>query len=175
MSGEAQHEAVTDPVWEQELRAGMDAEGDAGSVEPELAVARLLRHAHAPAELSDARETAIWREIAGRLDEAAPVRVSWWRRLSQPWIVAPAAAMAAAAVLFLVTRPPTSGPGGADRAPRTASADAGELAAQLEGQFAVLAPGARAAVAERVDDSRSDVRSSLLAKAAATPTGQGAP
>jgi hypothetical protein len=179
MSGEAQRDAVTDPAWEQELRAGMEADGDVGSVEPELAVARLLRHAHAPAELGDATETAIWREIAGRLDEITPARVPWWRRgarpLTRPWIVAPVAAMAAAAVLFLVTRPQPSGSSGAGAPVHTASSGARELAAQLEQQFAVLAPGARASVADRVDDSRSDVRSSLLAKAAATPTGQGAP
>lgn len=173
MSGDVQHEAVTDPVWEQELRAGMEAEGESGSIEPELAIARMLRHAHAPAALGDARETAIWREIAGRLDEVAPASVPWFRRLPTFWIWGPAAAMAAAAVLFLVTRPTPPTPDG--RAPKIAVADSKSMAAQLEGQFAVLAPGARAKVAQRVDVSRGDVRSSLLAKATATPTGQGAP
>lgn len=174
MSREVQHDAVTDPVWEQELRAGMEAEGESGSIEPELAIARLLRHAHAPAELGDAREGAIWREIAGRLDEVSPVAVPWWRRLSTPWVWAPATAMAAAAVLFLVTRPPTTTPG-VDAPPRIATADTKSMAAQLEGQFAALAPSARAKVAQRVDASRGDVRSSLLAKASAMPTGEGAP
>lgn len=179
MTGDARHEAVTDPVWEQELRAGMEADGEVGSVEPELAIARLLRHAHAPAELGDAREGAIWREIADRLDEVAPVARPWWRRawspLSKPWIWGPAVAMAAVAVLVLVNRPVPPSP---DASPAEVARDAREkksMAAQLEGQFVALAPTARASVARRVDASRGEMRSTLLAQARALPTGEGAP
>jgi len=148
--------AVTDPAWEDELRAGMADDGGAGSVEPELAALRLLLHARAPAELAAAREDAIW----GAIDRAtAPV--PWWKRLPSIWI-APAAA-AAAAVLVVVLMQPKPQPN--TDAPEIATGDRKTMAEQLENQFAMLAPNARANVARKVDVSRGNMRGQLIAMA----------
>lgn len=168
MTGEQQDRAVTDPRWEDELRAGMAAEGDAGSVEPELAALRFLLHARAPAELGDARQDAIWREI-----DAAIAPVPWWRRRLWIW-GAPVLAAAAAVLLVVALRPDATTDSGSARSPSVARVD-GSLAEQLEGQFAALAPGARATVARRVDASRGNLRGELLAMARGGGTQGGAP
>lgn len=166
MSGEQHDWAVTDPRWEDELRAGMEAEGEAGSVEAELAVARLLLHARAPAELSAARQDAIWEALDGAIAPAP-----WWRRSRWVW-GGPLLAAAAAVVLVVVLKPDADPPG----LPQGAvAAEAKSMADELEGQFAVLAPGARADVARRVDTSRGNVRGELLAMARGSGTHGGAP
>jgi hypothetical protein len=146
--------AVTDPQWEAELRAGLEQEGEAGSVEPELAALRLLLHARAPAELAAAREDAIW----GAIDRViAPV--PWWKRLPMIWI-APAAAAAAAVLVVVLMQPKPQ-----IDTPEIATADRKAMAEQLESQFAMLAPNARANVARKVDVSRGNMRGQLIAMA----------
>lgn len=148
--------------WEDELRAGAaQAAGEAqdeggsahvGSVEPELAVVRLLLHARAPAELSAAREDALWSEISRTI---APV--PWWRRRAVLWAV-PALAAAALVVFVMPTM----------RRERASTAGSAEL---LEQQFSLLAPAARAERNHAVDDARGSVRARVLTEALATPTG----
>ncbi len=165
MTGEHRDAAVTDPNWEDELRAGMAQDGDVGSVEPELAIARLLLHAHAPAALTTAGHDAIWRQIDGAI---APV--PWWRRTAVLW-GGPLLAAAAAVVLVVALRPDTP----AANPPSVAVASGDAIAAQLENQFAALAPGARANVARRVEVSRGSMRGDLLAMARGGGTQGGAP
>ncbi len=159
--------SVTDPAWEDVLRAGMESDpesGASGSVEPELAVARLLLHAGAPAELGEARRDAVWREIDGALTP-----IPWWRRRAWVW-GAPALAAASAVVLVVMLqpgRPPPTSP--------LAAAPGQAIAVQLEGQFAMLAPAARADVARSVDTSRGSMRGTLLAMAQDAETIGGAP
>lgn len=150
--------AVTSPEWEDELRAGMEAEGEAGSVEPELAVLRMLLHARKPAELAAAREDAIWSAIDGAITP-----VPWWKRLPIIWI-APAAAAAAAVLVVVLVQPK---PQPSTDAPTIATTDRKAMAEQLEGQFELLAPNARANVARKVDASRSNMRGQLIAMAQA--------
>jgi hypothetical protein len=149
MTRDDRPDAVTDPAWEAELRAGLEADGGGGSVEPELAIARLLLHARAPAELTMAREDAAWRAIEGDITP-----VPWWRKRVLLW-GAPALAAAAAVVLVVVLRPEAGKP---------ATGGAADL---LEQQFAVLAPSARAEVARDVDGHRGRLRGELVAMAQA--------
>lgn len=168
MTRDHEPRSALDPAalgWEDELRAGAaqdagdtEAQGGSahvGSVEPELAVVRLLLHARAPSELSAAREDALWSEIS-----RAITPVPWWRRRALLW-AAPAIA-AAAIVVFVMPRGP--------QAP-TRTAGSAEL---LEQQFSLLAPAARAEQAHAVDDARGSVRARLLTEALATPTAVGA-
>ncbi len=152
MTGENRPEptSVTDPDWETELARGLAADGGAGGVEPELAIARLLLHARTPAELATLREDAVWSEI-----ERGLTPVPWWRRRFVLW-GGPAIAAAAAAVVLVVVLKPDE-----HRAPT------GGVADQLEHQFAVLAPAARAEVARDVDGARSRLRGELIAMARA--------
>ena len=147
--------AVTDPSWEAELRAGLEADGGAGSVEPELAIARLLLHARAPAELAMTREDLVWSDIERGITPAP-----WWRRRVVLW-GGPVLAAAAAVVLVVVMRPDPQRPH------TSGSADL------LEQQFAVLAPAARAEVAKNVDDQRGRLRGDLIAMARASGGTQG--
>jgi hypothetical protein len=154
MTREQQPSAVTDPGWEAELRAGAAQDlGDdgepvhVGSVEPELAIVRLMLHARAPAELEAARQDAIWAELARQT-----AKPPWWR---SRWVFwgAPALAAAAAVVLVVSVRI-DAGPGRDDA-----------TAELLEQQFALLAPAARADVAKRVDGARQTLRGELIAAA----------
>ena len=148
-------DAVTDPEWEAELSCGLEADGGGGSVEPELAIARLLLHARSPAELAMAREDLVWSEI-----ERGIAPAPWWRR-RVVLFGGPLLAAAAAVALVVVMRDDSQrpGPGG--------SADL------LEQQFAVLAPAARAEVAKSVDDQRGRLRGELIAMARANGGTQG--
>ncbi|MEZ4381024.1 MAG: hypothetical protein R3A79_06730 [Nannocystaceae bacterium] len=167
---------VLDPAWEDELRAGQEQDGGAGSVEDELAALHLLRHLREPEALDAAALDGIWASIE---PEVTPKR--WWQRA---WFVVGAPALAGAAALLLVLRTPGVGDevdGGAPRvaseslpapvapagdaaaAPKTASASASALL--LEQNFAILEPGARLALAGRVDADRASARSELLARA----------
>jgi hypothetical protein len=157
--------AVLDPQWEVALRSGQAAEGEQGSVEDELAVIHLLRHARSPQPLADDALDRLWTEV----DEASRPAAGGWRAwLRQPWLLGGAVAVAAAAVLVVVW--PEQGPGPAgggtiavrDRLP---SAGHGDMAATIEAQFALLEPGARAQVAQSIDEGRSSVRGELLAAA----------
>ena len=150
---------VLDPSWEEALRAGQEQDGAAGSVEPELAVLHLLRHARAPEALADAELDGLWREL-----EDATSPAPWWRR---PWILWGAPIAAAAAVLVIVLRGPgepvetdSLGTG----APRVAIAEpsTSKLLAQ---QFAILEPAAREALDANVDVGRGALRGQLLGAA----------
>jgi hypothetical protein len=166
--------AVTDPKWEVALRAGQAAEGEQGSLEDELAVVHLLRHARAPQALDDAALDRLWSDLDAQLGPTAAA--SGWRAwLRRPWLVLGTAglATAAAAVLVLVwSSGPSEQPGStpdtmaqADGADPIGPAEPGAMAATIEAQFAMLEPGARAAVQRSVDAGRSDLRGELLSAA----------
>ena len=166
----AQKPKVLSEDWEVALRAGQEAEGLAGSVEDELAVVHLLRHARAPEGLAEARLDAVWADIDAELAAEAPA--PWWRR-PWTWIGATAFATAAAAAVLVIvipnagqTPPPTVAAGG-DGGSEPELASAAGQAAALERQFQILAPGARRRVEREVDDDRTQLREQLLAQARA--------
>lgn len=145
---------VLDPAWEDELRRGQEAEGEAGSVEPELAIVRLFRHARAPELMAPAELDALWAsELAPALAPAP-----WWRRR---WLWGALPALAAAAVVLVVIR----GPDDAGPAPQMAArAESAPSTAQvLAQQFARLEADARRDLDARVDDDRGLLRHDLLA------------
>lgn len=167
---DARRGVVLDPQWEVALRSGQEAEGERGSVEDELAVLHLLRHARAPQPLDDAAFDRVWGEVA----EARPAGagLSGWRAwLRQPWLLGGGLAAAAAAVLIVVVvaGPDQSivEPGSriAQREPVAKTVDEGSMAATIEAQFAMLEPGARAEVERSIDDGRSSLRGELVASA----------
>ncbi len=155
---------VLDPAWEDELRAAQAEEGEAGSVDAELAVIHLLRHARAPEPLTDLDR--LWSaEIAPAI---APL--PWWRRRWM-WGVVPAAATAALLIVVLRDSPE-------DTIVATASAPASEgyiadagvkpsPARALAQQFAQLEGDARRELGADVDRGRGVMRSQLLAMATA--------
>lgn len=156
--------SVTDPLWESELARGQADDGGAGSVEPELAVVRLLLHARAPAELSPAIEQRIWDDV-----ERGIAPVPWWKRRWMLWAMP---ALAAAAAVVIAVRIGGDRPG-SDRPRGAAQAS---LSEQLERQFALLEPAARDAVADGVDRQRQALRGRLIASArGAEPPAGGAP
>lgn len=151
---------VLDPAWEDALRRGQEAEGEVGSIEPELAIVRLFRHARAPEELAPADLDALW---AGELAPAfAPT--PWWRR---KWLWGALPALATAAVVLVIVR----GPGDDASAPRVAAraesapapAAAPSPARVLAQQFAQLEADARRDLDATVDDDRGVLRHDLLA------------
>lgn len=165
--------AVLDPQWEVALRSGQAAEGEQGSVEDELAVIHLLRHARAPQPLDDAAFDKVWSDIG---EASRPAAGGWRAWLRQPWIFGGAAVAAAAAVLVVVWSGPGPSPtpdsGGAiavrDPMPAVDHGDHGDMAATIEAQFALLEPGARAQVSRSIDEGRSSLRGELLAAAIAS-------
>lgn len=174
---EARRGAVLDPQWEVALRSGQEAEGEQGSVEDELAILHLLRHARAPQPLDDAAFDRIHGQLA-EMGDARPAAASGWRAwLRQPWLLGGGAALAAAAVVLVVV---VSGPepkpdhGGqlAQRDPvageRGDAQGSGDMAAIIEAQFAMLEPGARAEVERSIEEGRSSLRGELVAAAIAS-------
>lgn len=160
--------SVLDPAWEDALRAAQAEEGEAGSVDAELAVIHLLRHARAPEALAPADLERLWSS------ELAPAitPLPWWRR-RWLWGVVPAAATAA--LLIVVLRD-----GGDD--PDMVAADGRSVASEtivaaatptvssaraLELQFAQLEGDARRELGDDVDRGRGVLRSQLLAQASA--------
>ncbi|MEM9463519.1 MAG: hypothetical protein AAGF11_55775 [Myxococcota bacterium] len=167
--------AVLDPQWEVVLRAGQQAEGEQGSVEDELAVIHLLRHARSPESLDDAAFDRAWARIEADF-EAQAVSSGWRAWLRRPWVWGGSAALAAAAAAVLVVV--WSGPapqlepqleqGGAGTQVARATPEGGEIggmAATVEAQFAILEPGARKSVERSVDQGRNNLRGALVAAA----------
>lgn len=151
--------AVLDPQWEDELRRGQEEDGEAGSLDAELAVVHLLRHARAPEPLDEDALSQLWsRELAPAI---APV--PWYRRR---WLWGAVPAVAAAAVVMVVVVSPdrsvsTSG-AAVERAPAAPGLSTSQLLAQ---QFAQLEPAARGELGDRIDDDRGVLRRDLLALA----------
>jgi hypothetical protein len=125
---------VLDPAWEDELRAGQTQEGESGSLEAELAVLHLLRHARAPEPLSAAAMEEVWGAIA---PVVAPR--PWWRRA---WVLAGVPALAGAAALLIALLPA----GEVDRADTQAAM--GEAAAPTVDRVAMADGGRREAEQE---------------------------
>lgn len=145
---------VLDPAWEDELRRGQEAEGETGSVEAELAIVHLLRHARAPEPLTPTELDKLW--ASGLAPALTPT--PWWRKR---WLWGALPAVAAAAVVMVVIRGPDSAP-----APElaAASAPAGPSTSQLLAQqFAQLEADARRDLDAQVDDDRGALRHDLLA------------
>jgi|GEM_PF-1554721 len=174
-----QHDGVLDSEggWEDALRAGQSEEGHAGSVEPELAVVHLLRHARAPEPLADARLDAIWSAVD--LGETADAREDgqgtepWWKR-PWSWLGGTALAAAAAAVVLVIVIPNEQGGGqgesGGEIAQNVSPNKPEAIATQaqlIEQQFAILAPAAREQAEREVEGERDALRGRLLADAAA--------
>lgn len=151
--------AVLDPQWEDELRRGQEADGEAGSFDAELAVVHLLRHARAPEPLGEEALSELWsRELAPAI---APT--PWYRR-RWLWGAVPAVA-AAAVVMIVVVRAPDQAPSMQAAGERAAAAPGPSTSQILAQQFAQLEPAARGELGDRVDDDRSVLRRDLLALA----------
>ncbi|MCB9700403.1 MAG: hypothetical protein H6711_00770 [Myxococcales bacterium] len=92
---------VLDPAWEDELRAGQEQEGEAGSVDAELAVLHLLRHVREPEAIAAPDLDALWRSI-----EPAITPLRWYQRA---WFFWGASAVVGATAVLLVLRTPGGG------------------------------------------------------------------
>ncbi len=152
---------VLDPHWEDALRAGQESEGARGSLEAELAVVHLFRHAAGPEALDPEAARAIWSEVAERL-EAESGFTPWWRRMLD-WRIGVGVAVAAAAVAVLVVSAepgalPEVGPGSVAQLGGPAG-----MSVTLESQFELLAPRAREEIGAEVDEGRGALREDLLA------------
>lgn len=103
----ARGRGVLDPSWEAELLRGREADeeaSDAGSIEPELAMLHLLRHAREPESLSPSELDSMWGDISAAV---APEKSSWVTRVGAVfagqwarWLI-PVAGAAALAVIFV--------------------------------------------------------------------------
>ncbi len=159
--------SVLDPAWEDALRAAQAEEGEAGSVDAELAVIHLLRHARGPESLAPADLERLWST------ELAPAitPLPWWRRR---WLWGVVPACATAALLIVVLRDNSddaamvaaSRPAAGETLVATASPPPSPARA-LEQQFAQLEGNARRDLGDDVDRGRGVLRSQLLAQASA--------
>ncbi len=167
---------VLDPQWEDALRAGQAAEGERGSVESELAVLQLLRHARGPEPLQPDALDAVWAELEPEIAEQGGF-TAWWQRLLDWRVgVGVAVASAAAAVVFFAVKP-ADGPllPPQNDAVAQASALDPSLSATLQTQFDLLEPAARAQIDGDVAAGRGALRTELLASIATPGTAGGAP
>ncbi|MEM6295952.1 MAG: hypothetical protein AAGA54_32065 [Myxococcota bacterium] len=167
---------VLDPQWEDALRAGQAAEGERGSVESELAVLHLLRHARGPQPLEPDALDAVWSELEPEIAGQGGF-TTWWQRLFDWRVgVGVAVASAAAAVIFFAASP-AQGPLPPPDADAVAQAPALDptLSATLQTQFDLLEPAARAQIDGDVAAGRGALRTELLASIAAPGTVGGAP
>ncbi len=145
-------ESVLDPAWEGALRAGQAEDGGAGSVEAELAVIHLLRHARAPEPLAPDALDRLWRaEIAPQITP-----VPWWRR-RWLWGVVPVAATAA--LLVVVLRPGADGV--TNNGEATVAAAPTATAAEAKKMIAAAAPSPARALADQFDRLEGDARREL--------------
>lgn len=162
-----------DGVWEEDLRRGQAAEGERGSVEDELAVVRLVRHAVAPADL----DPAVADRVLAEVERAVRPRRRFLR-----WPVAVGGLLAGAAAVALWVRaadrsvPAEAAP--AQMAERAQSPEAASVAAPaaepgeggaksgtprvLEAYFARLEPLERARIARQVASARRGMIEDLL-------------
>ena len=162
---------VLDPRWEDELRAGQEAEGQAGSVEAELAIVRLLRHAAAPEVLSTNDLQRVWDEVETEIEAAQPV--PWYRRGWARLLGSAAAAAAAATVVVVLWPDPVDDAQSTGLAEPDAVASAQGAAQLLEAQFEMLAPQARAELDAAIETDRSSLRADLIEQAVATGKSMG--
>jgi hypothetical protein len=158
--------SVLDPDWEEALRRGQEGDEErrakpASSVDAELAIVHLLRHAREPEPLAAEDLDAIWTQIEL---EVAPAGVPWWRKA---WVWWSAPALAAAAALVVVFVSP-----GRDEA-TVAVHDAGDRSAEKSDDERAESP-APAAVPE---GAAAEFEEEAEDREAAEPTavGQGAP
>jgi hypothetical protein len=152
--------SVLDPAWEDALRAGQAEDGEQGSVDAELAVLHLFRHARAVEPLAPETQDRLWRaQIAPQITP-----VPWWRR-RWLWGVVPVAATAA--LLVVVLRDPSADltAQATTASPTLIAAAAPTTASALERQFAQLEGDARRELGGNVDRGRGVLRSQLLAMA----------
>lgn len=164
---------VLDPHWEDALRAGQESEGARGSVEAELAVVHLFRHAAGPETLEPEAARAVWSEVAEQL-EAESGFTPWWRRMFDWRVgVGVAVAAAAAAVVVISTGPETVPEPHPEAVAQLGGADG--MSVTLQAQFDLLAPQARAYIGSEVDESRGSLREDLLASLKPSSTMGGAP
>ncbi|MCR9166157.1 MAG: hypothetical protein ACE37F_10460 [Nannocystaceae bacterium] len=153
---------VLDPQWEDELRAGQDADGGQGSVDAELAVVHLLRHAAGPEALDAEGVDAVWSDVATQIESESGF-TPWWRRVLD-WRVGVGVAVAVAAAAVLVLAPgDDTPPPGETSGPIASGPGAAGMSVTLQAQFDMLAPQARSAIDARVDEGRGAVRTQLLA------------
>lgn len=150
---------VLDPRWEDELRAGQEAEGEQGSVEAELAVVHLFRHAAGPETLEPDAVDAVWADVASQIESESGF-TPWWRRVLD-WRIGVGVAVAAAAAAVIVMVPPSDP--GPSAGPIAQATGAEGMSITLQTQFELLAPEARDAIEARVDEERGAVRQQLLA------------
>jgi len=143
--------------WEDVLQAGQAMAGEQGSLEDEIAIARLLRHSVRPEALDERALDSIWRSL-----EPEMVSVPWWRRIAVVrWT--PLLAVAAAGLLVVIARSSTDG--GVDASEGIIVARYPVGASAFEAQFERLAPRARERVTAEVDVKRAWLRAQLLAQA----------
>lgn len=164
---------VLDPHWEDALRAGQESEGARGSVEAELAVVHLFRHAAGPEALEPEAAQAVWAEMAEKL-EAESGFTPWWRRMFDWRVgVGVAVAAAAAAVVVISTGPEPMPETRTDAVAQLGAAEG--MSITLQAQFDLLAPQARDEIGAEVDEGRGALREDLLASLKPSSTMGGAP